>query len=148
MPFHRLYCSVNLYSKEEKQAIARSITELYARVPIPRFYVVVNFIEVGQDDCYVGGEPNTRFLRISVQHLARNLQTVEEKRNFMERYEKTLEPYTKDKGIDWEVQISNEDPLYWNLNGICPPPFGSESYQMWVKINKPVEWSEEEAQGS
>ncbi|KAJ3872219.1 putative oxalocrotonate tautomerase [Lentinula edodes] len=148
MPFHRFYCSANLYSKEEKQAIARSITELYARVPIPRFYVVVNFIEVGQDDCYVGGEPNTKFLRICVQHLARNLQTVEEKRNFMERYEKTLEPYTKDKGIDWEVQISNEDPLFWNLNGICPPPFGSESYQMWVKVNKPVEWSEEEAHGS
>ncbi|KAJ3925335.1 MAG: putative oxalocrotonate tautomerase, partial [Lentinula lateritia] len=98
-----------LYSKEEKQAIARSITELYAQVPIPRFYVVVNFIKVGQDDCYVGGEPNTTFLRISVQHLARNLRIVEEKRNFMERYEKALEPYTKDKGIDWEVQISNED---------------------------------------
>ncbi|KAJ4482017.1 putative oxalocrotonate tautomerase [Lentinula aciculospora] len=143
MPFHRFYCSANLYTKEEKQAIARSITNLYALVPLPRFYVVVNFIEVGQDDCYVSGEQHAKFLRIHVQHLARNLQTVEEKRVFLANYEKAIAPYTKDKGIDWELQVSNEDPAFWNWNGISPPPFGSEPFQMWMKVNKPVEWAEE-----
>ncbi|KAJ3715414.1 putative oxalocrotonate tautomerase enzyme-domain-containing protein [Lentinula raphanica] len=109
MPFHRFYCTANLYTKAEKQAIARSITDLYAKVPVPRFYVVINFIEVGEDDYYVSGEPAGRFVRIHVQHLARNLQTFEEKREFMERYEKVLEPFTKGKCIDWEVQVSNED---------------------------------------
>ncbi|KAJ3830701.1 putative oxalocrotonate tautomerase [Lentinula raphanica] len=144
MPFHRFYCTANLYTKAEKQAIARSITDLYAKVPIPRFYVVINFIEVGEDNYYVSGEPAGRFVRIHVQHLARNLQTFEEKREFMERYEKVLEPFTKGKCIDWEVQVSNEDPVFWNWNGVRPPPFDSEAeaYQNWYDINKPVEWSE------
>lgn len=31
------------------------------------------------------------------------------KRAFMDRYEKALEPFTKARGIDWEVQITDAD---------------------------------------
>ena len=31
------------------------------------------------------------------------------KRNFMDRYEQALEPFTKGRGIDWEVQIEECD---------------------------------------
>lgn len=34
---------------------------------------------------------------------------VEQKRVFIEKYEKAIEPYTRGKGINWELQISNED---------------------------------------
>lgn len=128
MPFHRLYCSPNLYTKEEKHEIARAITGVYTR--LPPFYVVVNFIEVEKDNFFVSGEPEDRFLRIVVGHLAYiterrvdNLQRCvyyllklpgvprrpEHKRNFMERYEKAIEPFTKSKGIRWEVSITNDD---------------------------------------
>ncbi|KAE9404793.1 hypothetical protein BT96DRAFT_916673 [Gymnopus androsaceus JB14] len=133
MPFHRWYCSPNLYTKEEKQAIATAITGIYSPV-LPAFYVTINFIEVDKDNYFVAGEPTDRFLRIEVQHLARSIET----------YEKAIEPYTKCKGINWELQISNEDPVFWNQNGIRPPPFNTEPFRVWKEGNKPVEWSESE----
>lgn len=32
-----------------------------------------------------------------------------DKRIFMDLYEKALEPFTKDRGIDWEIQIEECD---------------------------------------
>jgi hypothetical protein len=31
------------------------------------------------------------------------------KRDFMDRYEKALDPFTKGRGIDWEVQVEECD---------------------------------------
>ncbi|THV00049.1 hypothetical protein K435DRAFT_936026 [Dendrothele bispora CBS 962.96] len=107
MPFHRIYCPPDLYTASEKQAIAQALTNLYER--LPKFFVVVNFIPVGKDDFFVGGEKSDRFVRISVHHLARTLGTEEEKRTWMDKYEKSMEPWTKQKGIAWELQISNQD---------------------------------------
>ncbi|KAJ3713254.1 putative oxalocrotonate tautomerase [Lentinula guzmanii] len=134
MPFHRFYCSPNLYTKEEKQAIAQAITKFYSR--LPPFLVLVNFIDVDKDNFYVGGEPNDRYLRINVQHSANPVQT----RAWVEAYEKALEPFTKGKGIGWELQMTNEDPLFWNANGMHVPPFLSEDYMKWKELNRPVEW--------
>jgi len=35
--------------------------------------------------------------------------SVEQKREFIKAYEKVIEPFTKGKGINWEVGISLED---------------------------------------
>jgi hypothetical protein len=69
MPLHRLYVPPNLYSAEDKSAIGDAITKVYSS--IPAFYVVVLFINVGEEDFYVGGQRNNNFVRISVQHVAR-----------------------------------------------------------------------------
>ncbi|KAE9404794.1 hypothetical protein BT96DRAFT_973000 [Gymnopus androsaceus JB14] len=134
MPFHRWYCSPNLYTKEEKQAIATAITGIYTS--LPPFYIKISY--------FVGGKSTDNFLRVDVQHLARTLQTVEQKREFIKAYEKVIEPFTKGKGINWEVGVSLEDPVLWNINGIRPPPFNTEPFRVWKKGNKPVEWSESE----
>ncbi|KAJ3982021.1 putative oxalocrotonate tautomerase [Lentinula detonsa] len=68
MPFHRFYCSSNLFTKEEKQAIAKAITSFYHF--LPPFLVIVNFIDVDKDNFYVGGEPNDRYIRINVTQSA------------------------------------------------------------------------------
>ncbi|KAJ3795496.1 putative oxalocrotonate tautomerase, partial [Lentinula aff. detonsa] len=121
MPFHRFYCSPNLYTKEEKQAIAQAITKFYSR--LPPFLVLVNFIDVDKDNFYVGGEPNDKYLRINVQHSANPVQTYVPmhfleaisfhlimcnycRRAWVEAYEKALEPFTKGKGIGWELQMT------------------------------------------
>uniref|UniRef100_A0A0W0FA97 Tautomerase cis-CaaD-like domain-containing protein n=1 Tax=Moniliophthora roreri TaxID=221103 RepID=A0A0W0FA97_MONRR len=109
MPFHRWYCPPNLYTADEKKAIAAAITDVYKR--LPAFYVVVNFINVDRENFFVGGENSDRFVRISIHHLARTLHGYEEKRAWMDKYEKAIEPWTKGKGIDWEVQIANMDAL-------------------------------------
>jgi phenylpyruvate tautomerase PptA (4-oxalocrotonate tautomerase family) len=69
MPLHRLYVPPNLYSAEDKAAIAEAITEVYAR--LPAFYVVVLFIDISKESYFVGGKRNERFVRIAVQHIAR-----------------------------------------------------------------------------
>ena len=68
MPFHRFYVPRDLYTTEEKHAIAEAITQLYT--PLPKFYVVVNFINIEDGDFYVGGEKNNKFVRIVVHHAA------------------------------------------------------------------------------
>jgi len=73
MPFHRIYYPPELYTPEEKQAMAKAIMECYKK--LPGFFVIVNFIDVGKDDFYVGGERNQRFVRIVVHHLARMMLT-------------------------------------------------------------------------
>lgn len=71
MPLHRLYIPPNLYSAEDKGAIADAITKVYSH--LPAFYVVVLFINVDKEDYYVGGQRRDSFVRISVQHLARQM---------------------------------------------------------------------------
>ena len=51
------------------QAIAEGITAVYKQ--LPKFYVVVAFIDTDEDSFYIGGKPNNRFVRIVTQHLAR-----------------------------------------------------------------------------
>ncbi|KAL0577615.1 hypothetical protein V5O48_004376 [Marasmius crinis-equi] len=136
MPFHRFYIPRDLYTAEEKQAIAAAVTATYQR--IPKFYVVVNFINIEDGDFFVGGEKNNKFVRIVVHHLAFHWESDEDKRAFMDRYEEAITPWTKDRGLDWELQVSNQDPVFWNENGIQPPPFGSEAFQLWKSENRPV----------
>jgi phenylpyruvate tautomerase PptA (4-oxalocrotonate tautomerase family) len=69
MPLHRFYVPPNLYSAEDKAAIAEAITEVYPR--LPAFYVVVLFINIDKESYFVGGKRNESFVRIAVQHVAR-----------------------------------------------------------------------------
>lgn len=69
MPLHRLYIPPNLYSAEDKAVIAESITKVYAQ--LPAFYVVVLFIDIDKENYFVGGKRSDRFVRIAVQHIAR-----------------------------------------------------------------------------
>ncbi|KAH7874135.1 uncharacterized protein C8R40DRAFT_1070290 [Lentinula edodes] len=62
------------------------------------------------------------------------------RRSWVDAYEKALEPFTKKKGIDWELQMTNEDPLLWNANGMRVPPFLSEDYMKWKELNRAVDW--------
>ncbi|KAJ3863647.1 putative oxalocrotonate tautomerase enzyme-domain-containing protein [Lentinula novae-zelandiae] len=103
MPFHRFYCSPNLYTTEEKHAIAQAVTKFYSF--LPPFLVIVNFIDVDQDNFYVSGEPNDKYLRINVTQSANPVPD----RAWVESWEKAIEPFTKGKGIDYELQMSNED---------------------------------------
>lgn len=69
MPLHRIYVPPKLYSAEEKSAIGDAITKVYST--LPAFYVVVLFISVDKEDFYVGGKRSDNFIRISVEHIAR-----------------------------------------------------------------------------
>ncbi|KAF8908312.1 putative oxalocrotonate tautomerase enzyme-domain-containing protein [Mucidula mucida] len=119
-----ILCPPNLYSAEDKAKLAEAITDIYTKripAPLPAFYVVILFIDVKQEDYFVGGKPTKDFVRVVVHHLARQFPNDERKLVFMDLYEAALKPFTKDRGLNWEVEISDEDPKLWRENGIIPP---------------------------
>ncbi|KAJ7249767.1 putative oxalocrotonate tautomerase [Mycena haematopus] len=113
MPLHRIFVPKGLYTPSDKAALAQAITAVY--VSLPAFYVVVLFIDLESSDFFVGGKVTERMVRISVEHLARNFKDDALKRSFMDRYETALAPFTKARGVDWEVQITDCDVRIFNL---------------------------------
>ncbi len=105
MPLHRIYHQPSAFSSTDKQTLSERITKLYTDVGLPAFYVVVLFIPVEQESFFVGGKPTDNFVRVVIQHLARQIPDEERKRKFSENYENVLAPFIKDKGYDWEVNI-------------------------------------------
>ncbi|KAF7304412.1 Tautomerase-3 domain-containing protein [Mycena chlorophos] len=140
MPLHRFYVPKGLYSGADKSAIAQAITDLYGAA-MPRFYVAVFFVEFGEEDFYFSGEKASKrkFVRIDIDHLARTFTDDAAKEKFMARYEKVLEPFTKARGIEWEIQIKDQcDWALWHEDGMRPPPPNSVEEWIWRKENRAV----------
>jgi phenylpyruvate tautomerase PptA (4-oxalocrotonate tautomerase family) len=117
MPLHRIYHPSSgplAFTPSEKEALSRRITEIYTeRAQLPAFYVVVLFIPIEEDSLFVGGEKNDKFVRIHIQHMARQFSNQDAVDGFFARYEEALEPFIKAKGLDWEV--SGGPSLYMGL---------------------------------
>ncbi|KAK0207032.1 putative oxalocrotonate tautomerase [Desarmillaria ectypa] len=137
MPLHRFYIPVGFYSKEDKAAIVKAVHQCYSK--LPKFYIVVIFIEVDNENFYVGGEVTDNFVRIVVHHMAAHFSD-ERKKEFNEIYNKALAPFTKERGADWEIQVAEMDRRMWAINGINPPPRYSKAEALWYKENMPSEY--------
>ncbi|KAI1714880.1 putative oxalocrotonate tautomerase enzyme domain-containing protein [Ditylenchus destructor] len=145
MPLHRFYVPEGLYTEEDKKKLAQSITDLYTNpglpyvgAGLPPFYVVVLFIPVKKDSYYVGGKANDKFVRVSIQHIARHFESHEQAKKFVDKYEERLAPFIKDRGLDWEIAFELVDRNLWRENGLVPPLSESEGEKLWVRLNKPV----------
>ncbi|KAJ6551920.1 putative oxalocrotonate tautomerase [Mycena capillaripes] len=136
MPLHRFFTPKGMYTSEDKAAISAAVTGVYTT--LPKFYVVVLFIELDPESFFVGGKSADKFLRIAAEHYARNFSDDKHKRDFMDRYEKALEPFTKGRGIDWEVQVTDADRTLWNENGMAPPLPDTEEENIWKRENRAV----------
>ncbi|KAI1706329.1 putative oxalocrotonate tautomerase enzyme domain-containing protein [Ditylenchus destructor] len=137
MPLHRIYVPEGLYTEDDKKKLAQAITDLYTP-KLPAFYVVVLFIPIKKDSYYVGGKASDKFVRISIQHLARQFESYEYAKQFIDKYEAKLAPFIKDRGLDWEVAFELLDRNLWRENGLSPPLAGSEGEKEWKRLNKPV----------
>ena len=110
MPLWKVYHPIGAYTREDKHALSKRITDIYSQVPLPEFYVNVVFQEVPQDSFFVGGEPVRNFVRIHMDHIARQLTSEVAKTKFLARVEGAIAPFVKDRGFDWEL-ISTRRPL-------------------------------------
>lgn len=136
MPLWKIYHPVGAYSAQDKADFAETITDLYAQVPIPRFYVVTIFTEVAADSYYVGGKSHGNFVRFKVDHMARTLPTKSLREWWIKTADQLIVPWVKDRGFDWEITIDELPADLWSLQGEVPPPFESVGEQRWVKENK------------
>jgi phenylpyruvate tautomerase PptA (4-oxalocrotonate tautomerase family) len=103
MSLHRIYHPPNVFSAEDKQGLAERITALYTSIGLPAFYVDVIFVSTEKDSFFVGGQAKDKYIRIIIQHFAIQLQNDETKKTIIEKYEKVILPFIKEKGYDWEV---------------------------------------------
>uniref|UniRef100_A0AC34RMD7 Tautomerase cis-CaaD-like domain-containing protein n=1 Tax=Panagrolaimus sp. JU765 TaxID=591449 RepID=A0AC34RMD7_9BILA len=144
MPLHQIYHPPGVFTDEEKENLAKNITELYASNGLPKFYAVVLFLPVENQSFFVGGQKTEKFVRILVQHLARHFFSSKSAERFLNAYEKVLEPFIKDKGLDWEVNVTLADRDLWRENGISPPLPNTLAEKEWIKLNKAVVYDEKD----
>ena len=135
MPLWNIYHPPGAYSAEDKQAIAEAITGVYGRV-MPRFYVGVVFQEIPPHSFFVGGKPAERFVRISVDHIARTFQSDERRTGFFKLINKLLAPWIADRGFDWEMHVDETPFDLWTIQGHFPPREGTEDEKRWMAENR------------
>ena len=137
MPMWHIYCPADAYTAQDKQALANAITDLYAGfVQLPRFYVSVMFQELPADCFFIGGEPRSNFVRISIDHIAAGLESKYHD-SFMRRINRTIDPSVRDKGFDYEVHCDETPRGLWSIQGLKPPEWGSDEEKRWTQENRP-----------
>jgi hypothetical protein len=76
------------------------------------------------------------FVRISIDHIAR--AAPEEQRELMLRFmNKSIHPFIRDRGLDWEIHIDETPRDLWTIQGMRPPDEGSAEEQRWARDNRP-----------
>lgn len=138
MPLWHVYVVEGTYSSQDKSGMAKRVTDLYEQYArLPRFYVSVVFHELPSDSFYMGGEPADRFVRISIDHIARHLDDHSHFAAWLNIIDETLAPWLRDRGLDWEIHGDETPRAFWEINGFIPPPRKSEDERRWAKENRP-----------
>ncbi|EAW12149.1 tautomerase family protein [Aspergillus clavatus NRRL 1] len=138
MPRWLIQHSPNTLTPEEKATLASEITKIYTRVGLPAFYVQVHYVEMPPSTAFIGGEPHPNFVALTIFHLARTMTSEEQVQRFLSRVDAVLTPAFEPKGIDWEYFITETPRHLWKINGLVPPPAGSEEEKVWAEENRAV----------
>ncbi len=141
MPLWKVYHPENAFSAADKGAIAERITALYR--DLPPFYVGVIFEAVPKASFYVGGRPTDDFVRISVDHIARQITDDAIRAAFLAALAKILAPYVADRGLRWELHIDETPFGLWTIQGFRPPIPGTPDGEKWRIENRPSAWQHE-----
>jgi len=134
VPLWKIYHPENAYTANDKKAIAEAITAIY---PLPKFYVGVVFQEVPKHSFYIGGEPAGNFVRIWVDHIARQFVDESLKERFFAAVNRRLAPYLADRGLHWEIHVDETPFGLWRIQGLQPPLPDSPAENKWREENMP-----------
>ncbi|BBZ25233.1 tautomerase family protein [Mycolicibacter hiberniae] len=135
MPLWTIHHTPGLFSAEDKQTLAARITDQYVRAGLPRFYVVTLFHETAPEDFYVGGEPTAAGIRIVIDHIARRAADPQHRRRITEWINQILIPSLQIPDLHWEFHVDETSEEMWMINGLVPPPGGSEAEKRWAREN-------------
>lgn len=136
MPLWTIYHTPRIFSDEEKHRLASRIAEHYEQIGLPRFYVVTLFHQTRPEDFYVGGEPTAVGIRIAIDHLARRSPDRESRRRTAAWIRGMLQPHLGgNAALHWEFHVDETSDDLWMINGIVPPPAGSDAEKLWAESN-------------
>ena len=92
---------------------------------MPRFYVVVAFHDLPKDSLFIGGVPRNDFVRFSIDHIAYAMPA-ELREALLKFINKSIHPFVRDRGLDWEIHIDDTPRDQWTIQGMRPPDSGSD----------------------
>ncbi|KAM0553985.1 hypothetical protein ACHAPJ_007060 [Fusarium lateritium] len=122
------------FTLEDKEELAKGMSNIYQTFGLPSFFAHVQFIELGPDDFWSGGvRPTHPSTTISIYHAAANVRNKEEGENFLKALDDVIRPVLKPKGIRWESNVYETPRDLWRLQGMAVPDFGTEMFKEWVK---------------
>lgn len=136
MPLWKIYHPEGSFSAEDKKSIAARITGIYRN--LPRFYVGVVFQEVPKDSFFIGGEAADDFVRIWIDHIARQFNDEGLKVRFLGAVNKLLSPFIADRGLRWEMHVDETPFSLWTIQGLRPPMPDTEAEIRWRSENRPT----------
>jgi phenylpyruvate tautomerase PptA (4-oxalocrotonate tautomerase family) len=137
MPLWMIHHTPGIFSNaEDKRQLAARITEHYQRVGLPRFYVITIFNETSPENFYVGGEPSPAGVRVVIDHIARRSADKGSRERITRWIKGILHPFMEQhEGLHWEFHADETSEDLWMINGLVPPPGGSEAEKAWATDN-------------
>lgn len=136
MPLWTVHHTPGVFSDAEKSQLASTIADHYEKVGLPRFYVVTLFQEARPEDFYIGGEPVPVGVRVVIDHIARRNPDQESRRRTARWIRQMLQPHLeRHTGLQWEFHVDETSEDLWMINGLVPPPGGSDAERHWAAQN-------------
>lgn len=139
MPMWTIHHSPGTFTVDERRRLAEAITDYYADVVgLPRFYVVTIFQEIAPENIYVGGKPTAHVARVVIDHIARRAPDSTTRQRMAHRISDLLAPLTaRHPDVHWEFHIDETSEELWMINGLVPPPPGSDAEKAWAAVDAP-----------
>lgn len=136
MPLWTIHHTPGIFTDTDKHRLAARIADHYEQIGLPRFYVVTLFQQTRPEDFYVGGEPAAAAVRITVDHIARSNPDRESRRRTAQWIKGMLQPHLeRHAALHWEFHVDETSEDLWMINGIAPPPGGSDAEKRWAASN-------------
>lgn len=136
MPLWTIHHTPGIFTDTEKRELAARITDHYQQIGLPRFYVVTLFAETTESNLYVGGEPTPAGVRVVIEHIARSSVDTAGRQRTTHWIKSILDPYlARHEGLHWEFHVDETSEELWMINGLIPPPAGSQAEREWARTN-------------
>jgi phenylpyruvate tautomerase PptA (4-oxalocrotonate tautomerase family) len=136
MPLWTISHSAGCLDGDGRQDLATRVTALYRG--LPPFYVAVVFHEMPAGALFIGGRQRERFVRISVDQIARTLPDAAARERWTDMVNAVLAPLMAERELDWELHIDETSRELWLIQGMRPPPPGSPGERLWRERDEPV----------
>ncbi|AQZ62619.1 unnamed protein product [[Actinomadura] parvosata subsp. kistnae] len=138
MPLWHVHHPAGVFTEEQKQSFAQDVTDFYTRFGLPGFYVVVLFHEVAPASFLVGGRPSSDTVRVVIEHIARHTDDPGLRERMNQALGRLLARHTQERGLHCEFHVDETPRDLWMIDGLAPPPTGSEAERLWARENRPV----------
>ena len=100
--------------------------------------MVTLFHEVDRGSFYVGGEPADDVVRVAIDIFARDVDDPARRESFRHRIGAVITPFATAKGLRWEFHVDQTPRDLWMINGLVPPPPGSDAERLWANENRAI----------